>query len=93
MAGILGKLINTVPGNMRLGWSRLEIPKRSERLAKQRIPSPLFHYIDGGSDDEITLNRNTKAFDDCDLIPNVLAQMNDIDLSTEIFGQKILSEK
>tara|TARA_Y100000590_G_scaffold469701_1_gene659174 strand:- start:3195 stop:4349 length:1155 start_codon:yes stop_codon:yes gene_type:complete len=59
------------------------------RLAKQRIPSPLFHYIDGGSDDEITLNRNTKAFDDCDLIPNVLAQMDDVDLSTEIFGQKM----
>ena len=58
-------------------------------LAKQRIPSPLFHYIDGGSDDEITLNRNTKAFDDCDLIPNVLAQMDDVDLSTEIFGQKM----
>ena len=59
------------------------------RLAKQRIPSPLFHYIDGGSDDEITLNRNTKALDDCDLIPNVLAQMDDVDLSTEIFGQKM----
>ena len=59
------------------------------KLAKKNLPAPIFHYIDGGSDDEITLNRNTKAFDDCDLIPNVLAQMDDVDLSTEIFGQKM----
>ena len=24
-------------------------------LAKKKLPSPIFHYIDGGSDDEITL--------------------------------------
>ena len=48
--------------------------KDFRKLAKQRIPSPLFYYIDGGSDDEVTLNRNTKAFDDCYLIPNVLAR-------------------
>ena len=33
-------------------------------MAKSRIPSPLFHYIDGGSDDELTLKRNSKAFDE-----------------------------
>ena len=58
-------------------------------LAKQRLPSPLFHYIDGGSDDEVTLSRNTKAFDSCDLIPNVLAGMKDVDLSATVFGQKM----
>jgi L-lactate dehydrogenase (cytochrome) len=30
-------------------------------LAKHRLPSPLFHYIDGGADDEWTLQRNTSA--------------------------------
>tara|TARA_Y100000590_G_scaffold62388_1_gene66688 strand:- start:12335 stop:13489 length:1155 start_codon:yes stop_codon:yes gene_type:complete len=59
------------------------------KLAKQRIPSPLFHYIDGGSDDEVTLNRNTKAFEKCDLIPNVLAEMKKVDLSTTLFGEKM----
>ena len=28
-------------------------------LAKKKLPSPIFHYIDGGADDEVTLNRNT----------------------------------
>jgi len=59
------------------------------RLAKKKLPSPIFHYIDGGSDDEVTLNRNTEAFNDCDLIPNVLADVGNIDLSTTVLGHKI----
>ena len=60
-----------------------------EKLAKKKLPSPIFHYIDGGSDDEVTLKRNTEAFNDCDLIPNVLADVTNIDLSTTVLGQKI----
>ena len=59
------------------------------KLAKKKLPSPIFHYIDGGADDEITLKRNTKAFEKCDLIPNVLSGVNKPDLSTTIFGRKI----
>ena len=59
------------------------------KLARKKLPSPIFHYIDGGSDDEITLKRNTKSFDDCDLVPNVLASVGKPDLSTTIFGKKI----
>ena len=32
------------------------------KLAKRNLPAPIFHYIDGGSDDEATLKRNTEAF-------------------------------
>ena len=60
-----------------------------KKLAKKKLPSPIFHYIDGGSDDEITLERNTRAFNDCDLVPNILRDVSNIDLSTTIFGQKI----
>ena len=59
------------------------------KLAKKKLPAPIFHYIDGGSDDEVTLNRNTNAFNDCDLVPNVLASVGKPDLSTTIFGRKI----
>ena len=59
------------------------------KLAKKKLPSPIFHYIDGGADDEITLNRNTESFNQCDLIPNVLAGGGKPDISTEIFGRKI----
>ncbi len=56
------------------------------KLAKQRLPSPIFHYIDGGSDDEVTLHRNTAAFDSVDLVPNVLAGVDAVDLRTQVFG-------
>ena len=59
------------------------------KLAKKKLPSPIFHYIDGGSDDEITLKRNTESFNKCDLIPNVLTDVSNIDLSTTVLGQKI----
>ena len=59
------------------------------KLAKKKLPSPIFHYIDGGADDEVTLNRNTESFNDCDLIPNVLADVANIDMSTTVLGQKI----
>ena len=58
-------------------------------LAKKKLPAPIFHYIDGGADDEVTLRRNTSAFDDCDLIPNILTSVGKPDLSTTIFGRKI----
>ena len=59
------------------------------RMAKQRLPAPMFHYIDGGSDDEWSLRRNTAAFDDYELIPNYLRDISAIDTSTTLLGQKI----
>ncbi len=59
------------------------------KLAKKKLPAPIFHYIDGGADDEVTLNRNTDAFNDCDLIPNILNSVGEPDLSTTVFGRKI----
>ncbi|MES0065074.1 alpha-hydroxy-acid oxidizing protein [Mesorhizobium sp. M0074] len=59
------------------------------RLAKQRLPGPIFNYIDGGADDETTLRRNTAAFEDCDLVPNVLAGVGQVDMSVTVMGQKL----
>ena len=58
-------------------------------LAKKKLPSPIFHYIDGAADDEATYKRNTLAYDDCDLVPNVLAGVNKIDMTTTILGKKL----
>jgi L-lactate dehydrogenase (cytochrome) len=58
-------------------------------LARRRLPSPIFNYIDGAADDETTYDRNTKSFEDCDLIPNVLRGVEDIDMSVTIMGQKL----
>ena len=59
------------------------------KLAQKRLPSPIFHYIDGAADDEVTYARNTSAFDDVDLVPNVLRGVEEVDLSTTIFGKKL----
>ncbi len=59
------------------------------RLARRRLPSPVFNYIDGAGDDEVTKRRNSSAFDDCDLVPNVLAGVADIDMTTTVMGKKI----
>jgi L-lactate dehydrogenase (cytochrome) len=59
------------------------------RLAKQRLPSPIFHYIDGAGDDEVTKRRNIAAFEDCDLVPNVLAGVQDIDMGVTVMGRRI----
>ena len=59
------------------------------RMARKRLPGPIFHYIDGAADDEVTYRRNTEAYDSCDLVPNVLAGVENIDMSTEVMGKKI----
>jgi L-lactate dehydrogenase (cytochrome) len=59
------------------------------RLAQRRLPGPIFHYIEGGADDEITRRRNTEAYERCDLVPNVLAGLSDVDLSTTVMGQSL----
>jgi len=58
-------------------------------LARRRLPSPIFNYIDGAADDETTHERNTKSFEKCDLVPNVLRGTEDIDMSVNIMGQKL----
>ncbi|MFL2504301.1 MAG: alpha-hydroxy-acid oxidizing protein [Candidatus Azotimanducaceae bacterium] len=58
-------------------------------LAKRRLPSPIFNYIDGAAEDEVTYRRNTSAFEDCDLVPNVLAGVEDIDMSVNVMGFKL----
>jgi L-lactate dehydrogenase (cytochrome) len=59
------------------------------RMAKARLPGPIFDYIDGAADDEVTYRRNTTAFDRCDLVPNVLRGVGDIDLSVTVMGQRL----
>ncbi len=58
-------------------------------LAKKRLPGPIFNYIDGAADDEVTLRRNTTSFESCDLVPNVLRGVSEIDMSVTVMGQKL----
>ena len=56
------------------------------RRAFRKLPSPMFHYIDGGADDEWTLRRNTEAFDDYELQPGYLNDISKVDIGTRVLG-------
>ena len=58
-------------------------------LARRRLPGPIFNYIDGAADDEVTYRRNSASFERCDLVPNVLRGAATVDLSTTVMGQKL----
>src|SRR5262244_2010320 len=58
-------------------------------LAKRRLPAPIFDYIDGAADDEVTLRKNIASFNRCDLVPNILRGVETIDLSVTVMGQRL----
>ncbi len=58
-------------------------------LARRRLPHFLFEYIDGGSYAEVTLRRNISELADVALRQRVLRDVSAIDVSTELFGQKM----
>src|SRR4029079_16683302 len=49
-----------------------------QRLARRRLPAPMYHYLEGGADDEWTLRRNVTAFDDYELWPHYLTDISSI---------------
>ncbi|MBS0564021.1 MAG: alpha-hydroxy-acid oxidizing protein [Proteobacteria bacterium] len=58
-------------------------------LAHRRLPGPIFDYIDGAADDEVTKRRNRAAFDACDLLPSVLTGVDEVDLSVTVMGERL----
>ncbi len=59
------------------------------QIARRKLPAPIFHYLDGGADDEWSYRRNTSAFDDYELLPAQLNDVSKVNLKTTLFGEKI----
>lgn len=59
------------------------------RIAKRKLPAPVFHYLDGGADDEWSLRRNTDAYNDYELLPSHLSDVSSIDTRSTLFGQPV----
>lgn len=57
--------------------------------ARIRMPSPMFHYMDGAAEDEVTLTRNCEDFGQYELLPRYLVDISEVDTSTTLLGQKI----
>ncbi len=72
-----------------MGVSKAHNIEDLRTLARRRLPAAVFHYIDGGADDELTLRRNTRAFDDYELLPTQLSNVERIDTASTLFGQPV----
>lgn len=59
------------------------------RLARRSLPAPIFDYIDGGADDEMSLQRNMSAYREYELIPDVLTDVSSIRTATTLFGEPL----
>jgi L-lactate dehydrogenase (cytochrome) len=58
-------------------------------LARQRMPAPIFSYLDGGAEDETTLKRNTAAFGDEMIIPRCLVDVSSVNTQVNVLGQDL----
>lgn len=58
-------------------------------MARRRLPAPLFHYIDGGSEDESNVTGNVSAFEGARLVPEMLVDVSNVDLRTRVFGREL----
>ena len=60
-----------------------------EAAAKEIIPKPLFDFISGGSEDEVSLRGNREGFDRWRLLPRSLSGVESPSLMTTVLGHQI----
>jgi 4-hydroxymandelate oxidase len=60
-----------------------------ETIAKERLPKAEYDYIAGGATDEISVDRNRRAYESWALRPRVLCDVSTLDLSTTVLGTKV----
>jgi len=61
------------------------------RVARRRIPRPVFDYVDGAADEELAVAANASAFRTWRFLPRVLASVETVDLSCPVFGSVLLA--
>jgi isopentenyl diphosphate isomerase/L-lactate dehydrogenase-like FMN-dependent dehydrogenase len=59
------------------------------RAARRALPRPVFEFIDGGAEDEVTLARNRDDLRAIALVPRVLRAVGGADTSTTVLGQRV----
>lgn len=60
-----------------------------EEIAKERLPKEEYDYIAGGATDEISVDRNRRAYASWAFRPRVLRDVSALDLSTTVLGTKV----
>ena len=74
---------------MRARLDRCHNVTQVRRLALRRLPLPVRDFLEGGAEDEVTLRRNTAAFDDIALRPRGLVDVAEVDLSARVLDQPV----
>lgn len=59
------------------------------RRARRRLPDPIFHYLDGGAEDEVSMRRNAAAFAEWEILPRALVDVSQVDTSAKILGRSL----
>jgi L-lactate dehydrogenase (cytochrome) len=59
------------------------------RVAKRRIPRPVFDYVDGAADEELAVAANSAAFRSWRFLPRVLAGVASADTSAAVLGSSL----
>lgn len=60
-----------------------------ERLARRRLPRPVFDAVAGGAGDESTIRFNRAGFEQVVLRPRALSGVSVVDASTTVLGQPV----
>jgi len=55
-------------------------------MARRRLPRPVFDYLDGGADGEVTMRENCRVFDDVTFRPRYAVPVPSCDLRTHVLG-------
>lgn len=56
------------------------------KLAMRRAPRPIFDYVDGGAEDELSLRENREAYDKIRFLPKVFRDVSSLQTSTTLLG-------
>ena len=58
-----------------------------ETVARRHLPRPIYGYIAGAAENNLSRRRNREAFDDYDFVPNVLVDVSKRSTATQLWGQ------
>jgi L-lactate dehydrogenase (cytochrome) len=59
------------------------------KKARRRLPIGAREYLEGGGEGEYTLRRNRAAFDSIEFLPEMPREVNTVDTSTSVLGQRV----
>lgn len=58
-------------------------------VARRRLPGPVFDYVDGGADEEVSLERNRETFRRIGFVPRSVVDVSGVDTSATLLGQTL----